>query len=430
MARGFLLAFLLLVSSVAWAQTSVSGVRTWAAAGQTRVVFDLSRATEHRVFTLTGPDRVVIDFEAASMDLDRLGSLQTQGLVTQLRGARRDGGNLRIVLDLEEAVEVRSFLAQPNDIYGHRLVVDLVGTEPQRPQPVRTASQSGRRDIIVAVDAGHGGEDPGAIGPSGVFEKDVVLAVAERLAALINREPGMRAVLIRDGDYYVGLGERTRRARQHQADLFVSLHADAIASRNVRGASVYTLSRNGASTEAARMLAQRENAADLIGGVSLNDKDDLVASVILDLSRAATVESSSLLASTLLGRLGEVATIHKRGAERAGFRVLRSLDIPSVLVELAFISNPEEEQLLSQRAHQDRLAGALLAGIRDYTESALLPELRMARGEGADTREHLVQRGETLSAIARRYEVNLTALRAANDLSGDHILVGTRLIIP
>ncbi len=429
MARSLVLLWLLLLSPAVWAQATIEGIRTWAGADQTRVVFDLSEPAAHRVFTLPDPSRVVIDFQAASLNPVLLAMANAQGLVRGLRAAPRDEGGLRVVLDLTQAVEVKSFLIRPNETYGHRLVVDLTSEQRRTPEPVRTVAGTGRRELVIAIDAGHGGEDPGAIGPGGTYEKNVVLAVARQLAALVNREPGMRAVLIRDGDYYVGLRERTRLAREHRADMFISLHADAIAHRGVQGASVYTLSRRGASTEAARLLAQRENSSDLIGGVSLEDKDDLVATVLLDLSRAATVESSTVLANMMLDRLAETTTIHKRRVEQAGFAVLRSLDMPSVLVELAFISNPQEERKLATAEHQARLARALMAGVRDYAEKALLPELRVAGGPAA-TREHVVQRGDTLSAIAQRYQVNIGSLRAANNLSGDHILVGSKLVIP
>jgi N-acetylmuramoyl-L-alanine amidase len=422
-----LLGLLLLLPSSVLAQASIDGIRTWAGSGHTRVVFDLSERIDHSVFALSGPSRVVIDFHNARLDPIMLAAAEAQGLVSAMRSAPRERGGLRVVLDLAQPAEVKSFLVRPNDTYGHRLVIDLATQRRPAAEPVRTVAGSGRRELVIAIDAGHGGEDPGAIGPSGTFEKNVVLAVARRLAELVDREPGMRALLIREGDYYIGLRERTRRAREHRADMFISLHADANAHRGVQGASVYTLSRSGASTEAARLLAARENSSDLIGGVSLDDKDDLVATVLLDLSRAATVESSAELANAVLGRLGEIGTIRKRGVEQAGFAVLRSLDMPSVLVELAFISNPQEERRLANAEHQQRMARALMSGIRDYAQSTMLPELRMAEG---GRREHVVRRGDTLSGIAQRYQINVSTLRAANNLAGDRIVVGSKLIIP
>ncbi|RFA30606.1 N-acetylmuramoyl-L-alanine amidase [Alkalilimnicola ehrlichii] len=429
MARILALLSLLLLSPSALAQVSVDGVRTSSTDNGTRVVFDLSGPVEHRVFSLPDPHRVVVDFENTTVDAAVLEAAEGQGVVRNLRGARRDRRDYRVVLDLQSQADVKSFLVKPNDSYGHRLVVDLGGnSRGESPaEPVRTASERNRRELVIAIDAGHGGRDPGAIGPGGTFEKDVVLEVARRLADLVDREPGMRPVLIRDGDYFLELRERTRRAREQQADMFISLHADANPRRNVQGASVYTLSNQGATSEAARVLAARENSADLIGGVSLDDKDDLVATVLLDLSRAATVESSVELAQFMLGRLGAVGRVHRNSVEKAGFVVLKSLDMPSVLVELAFISNPDEERRLRDANHQARLAQAIMGGVRDYAEHALLPELRMAAGE---QREHVVQRGDTLSGIARRYQVNLSSLRSANNLQGDRIMVGSTLVIP
>ncbi|KAB7628350.1 N-acetylmuramoyl-L-alanine amidase [Alkalilimnicola sp. S0819] len=416
---------LLLLPMLAWGRVTVDGVRTWAAPDHTRVVFDLSAPAEHEVFTLSGPDRVVIDLEQAAADTARLQGAKAEGLLKRIRSARRGEQGLRVVLDVGAEVAAKSFLVKPNGTYGHRLVIDL-RKKKAADQPVRTAPQGGRRELVIAIDAGHGGEDPGAIGKAGTYEKDVVLGVARKLAALIQREPGMSPLLIRTGDYYVGLRDRTRKARQGGADMFISIHADAVETRSVKGSSVYTLSRNGASTEAARLLAARENSADLIGGVSLEGKDDLVASVLVDLSRAATVEASVELADRLLGELGKVGRVHKSQVEHAGFVVLKNLDIPSVLVELAFISNPSEEKRLRNPAEQRRLAQALMQGLRGYAEHSMPPPgLRMAGG-----RQHVVRRGDTLSGIAQTYSVSLQQLRSSNSLVGDDIRVGTTLMIP
>jgi N-acetylmuramoyl-L-alanine amidase len=341
---------------------------------------------------------------------------------------------MRVVFDLDNAVKPKSFLLKPNREYGHRLVVDLYDGETatkQRSQPVKTAKALGQRDVVIAVDPGHGGEDPGARGLKGTYEKDVVLAVAHKLAASINDQEGMRAVLIRDGDYYLGLRKRIAKAREHQADLFVSIHADAFHDPNVRGSSVYTLSRSGASNEAARWLAERENSADLVGGVSLEDKDDMLASVLLDLSQIGTLQASSEAASRVLSQLKGLGKTHKRKVQQAGFVVLKSPDIPSMLVETAFITNPQEELRLKSEEYQQKIATALMMGIRDYFKFQPPPGTLLASNQVRKApRKHVISRGETLIAIANRYQVSVSRLRNANELKDDTIRIGQVLQIP
>ncbi len=413
-------------AGAAAAAVVVEGVRASEDGERTRIVFDLSAGSEHQVFTLTDPVRVVIDLPNARLNAEMLGSL---GVLRGMRSGTRGERGLRIVLDLSEAVRVRSFAVGPAGGHGHRLVVDLQteGVRRDRSQPVRSVEERGIEEVVVAIDAGHGGVDPGAVGPGGTFEKDIALAMARRLYDLMEREPGLTPVLIRTGDYYMGLRDRTRKAHEHNADVFISLHVDAIdGNRNVRGASVYALSRDGASSEAARLLARRENAADMIGGVSLRDKDDTLASVLVDLSRAHTIEASLEMGGIVLRELGARTDVLRNRVEQAGFAVLKSLDMPSLLVELGFMTNPHDERRLNDPRYQQQLAEALLRGVRGYSERYLLPELRQAQG----AREHRVERGETLSAIARRYRVSLQHLRAANDLADDRIAVGKTLVIP
>ena len=280
------------------------------------------------------------------------------------------------------------------------------------------------RDVIIAIDAGHGGIDPGARGNKGLLEKDAVLAIARRLETLVKREPGMRPVMIRDGDYFISLRKRVNKARASQSDLFISIHADAFDDSRVSGSSVYALSQRGATTEAARLLANRENAADLIGGVSLEDKDDMLASVLLDLSQNATIEASVDVASRVLQGLKRLGKVHKSRVEQAGFAVLKSPDIPSILVETAFISNPQEERRLRTAKHQQAMAEAMMLGVRSYFKANPPPGTRIA------AREHVIERGDTLSAIAERYNISLAALRSANNISGDRIRIGQVLHIP
>jgi N-acetylmuramoyl-L-alanine amidase len=344
----------------------VRAVRLWAGPDSTRVVLDLSGSAQHSLQVLKNPDRVVLDVAGARL----AGSAHTApagaGAVKQVRMARRPSGELRIVLDLVRPIQAKSFLTAPNDRYGYRLVIDL-GVSQGIDTPVKVEhAPPDARDLIIAIDAGHGGEDPGAIGMHGTREKDVVLAIARQLALKINAEPGMKAVLTRNGDYFVPLRDRMRRARAQQADLFVSVHADSIRDRRVDGSSVYILSQRGATDEASRWLAERENASDLIGGVSLDDKDDVLASVLLDLSQSASLSASQVAAERVLHQLNRVGEIRKPQVQQARFMVLKSPDIPSMLVETAYISNPQEEFRLRGAAHQAKLAAAIHQGVHDY----------------------------------------------------------------
>lgn len=341
-------------------------------ADSTRLVFDLNGPVEHSVFTLSKPERVVVDIQNVSLRTELPARPEHIPVISGIRNAPRDKDNLRVVLDLNEAVRPKSFLLSPEgSADGYRLVIDLVGGgegAPRIPQAVtRRAPETGAlRDVIIAIDAGHGGKDPGAVGKRGTYEKHVVLEIARELARQINRERGMKAVLIRDGDYYIGLRERIQKARAQKADLFVSIHADAYKNTDAKGSSVYALSLRGASSEAAQWLANRENASELIGGVSLDDKDDLVASVLLDLSQTATIQSSLDVGDEILQELKRHGRLHRDSVQQAGFMVLKSPDIPSILVETAFISNPEEERKLSSRQYQGKMAQAILSGIKRY----------------------------------------------------------------
>lgn len=428
------LGWLLLLLATSFAQAAkleIQGVRLWAAPDNTRVVFDVSGPAAHRLFTLKAPDRLVIDLDNARMSDKARKSLTSAGMVTGLRSGQRNKENLRVVLDLSRPVKPKSFVLKPNDQYGHRLVVDLYDSATSTRTAPRTESKSIEsstlRDVVVAIDAGHGGEDPGARGKHGAREKDVVLAIARKLAALVNREPGMRAVLVRSGDYYVGLRKRMEIARKHRADLFMSIHADAFSDRRVQGSSVFVLSRRGASSEMARWLAARENAADLVGGVSLDDKDDLLAEVLLDLAQAATLEASIQVAEKVFYHMKKIGNVHKKTVQHAGFMVLKSPDIPSLLVETAFISNPAEESRLKSSRHQQAVAEALFKGITGYFAEHAPPGTRIARTQ---SRQHVIRNGDTLSQLARRYGISMGDLRTANNLRSDRLMVGKVLKIP
>jgi N-acetylmuramoyl-L-alanine amidase len=331
---------------------------------------------------------------------------------------------------------------EPNQQYGHRLVVDLIeeGARKAREeaQPTVTESRNGKRDIVVVVDAGHGGEDPGAIGPRGTREKDVVLSMARTLADLIEKEPGYTARLTRTGDYYIDLRSRTILARKHNADLFVSVHADAFRTPQPRGASVFALSQRGATSETARWLAQSENRSDLIGGaggVSLDGRDDMLAGVLLDLSMTASINSSLGVGNTILNQLGGVAKLHKKGVEQAAFAVLKSPDIPSILVEAGFISNPTEEKNLGSAGYRRKLSEAVFRGIDDYFSKTPPPGTLLAwqkrNGDGSSqASQYRIQRGDTLSGVARRMQTSVSRLMQYNGLNNDRVMVGQTIRIP
>jgi N-acetylmuramoyl-L-alanine amidase len=430
---------LLLASGSAAAQSpALKDVRVWGSPDSTRVVLDLTAPASYTLFSLSGPERIVIDFEALDADLAELASPPASGVVKSVRFGERGRAGLRVVIDVEGKVDAKGFLTPPNETYGHRLVVDLghatsATAAAPVPAPVKVAGGGTQRDLVIAIDAGHGGEDPGAIGKAGTREKTVALAIARKLAERINAEPGMRAVLTRTGDYFVKFKDRIARARANQADLFVSIHADAFMDRNVRGSSVYVLSTRRASSEAAKMLADRENAADLIGGVSLHDKSDVLASVLLDLSQNATINASRDAAARVLAELDVVGRLKKSDVQHASLIVLTSPDVPSMLVETAFISNPDEERKLRDPGHQDRLAAAVHAGVRRYFYDFPPPGTRvavLAARERGQALRHVVSPGETLVDVAGRYAVGIDELRRTNHLETETVASGTILEIP
>ena len=416
------------------APAKVGDVRLWSGPEGTRLVLDLSAPVRHEVFTLENPDRIVIDLQHTRLAM-RKALPVGQGPARSVRSGPQDDGALRIVLDLESRQTVKSFMVAPDGAAGHRLVVEMPpvatsqaaaaaaspGATPPAPtpplaqqvltassaalsrqaaaNPVKTLAASAKgRDLVVAVDAGHGGQDPGAIGRGGTREKEVTLAIARRLAKAIDAEEGMRAVLIRDGDYFISLRGRVRKAREHGADMFVSVHADSVLDRSVSGSSVYVLSLRGASDEASRWLAERENAADLMGGVSLDDKNDVLASVLLDVTQKEAVSNSVEAADAVLGALRRVGHVHgSHRVRHAGFVVLKSPDIPSMLVETAFISNAGDERKLRDPAYQQRVAEAIHAGVRDFFYDKPPPGTKLAaivaaRRGGATPAQTLAER--------------------------------------
>ena len=424
------LMFSTLFSSPLMAAT-VNGVRMWAGPDNTRLVFDISGPIDHKVFTLRKPNRIVVDMQNTRLRSQASELDFSDGLVTDLRSGERNGNDLRMVLDLKGEVRPKSFLLKPTKQYGHRLVIDLQDTRAKKsrkikrqvsPDPKGTA-----RDIIVAIDAGHGGDDPGATGRRGTREKDVVLAIARQLEQLIKNERGMRPVMIRRGDYFVGLKDRRKKARELKADLFISIHADAFRNGRARGTSVYVLSQGSASSKAAKWLAENENSSDLIGGVSLGDKDDLLGSVLLDLSRNASIAASLDVGGKVLQQLKVIGRVHKNRVEQAGFAVLKAPDIPSILVETGYISNKYEENNLRNKKHQHKLARAMLGGVRSYFRHNAPPGTLLARAD----RKHTIRRGETLSGIASKYQISQRTLRSTNRLASNTVLkIGQTLRIP
>jgi len=380
----------LFLGGVAAAQADVVATRIWPARDYTRVTVESRNELKYALFAIKDPERLVLDLDGVDAGplLHELQNKVAAGdpYIASLRVARNRPGVTRVVLDLKAEVKPQVFTLKPIADYGHRLVLDLypvVAPDPLAalleldgkiaggaPKPGPARGPSGAKPKVarlatIVIDPGHGGEDPGARGRRGSHEKDITLLIARRLKGLIDAEPEMRAVLTRDGDYYLALSDRVQKARNLKADLFVSVHADAFIRPHARGSSVFALSQRPTS-EAARWLAKQENGSDLIGGVNLNNRDPYVTQVLLDLSQTATTDHSLRLGGAVLAELGQVNTLHKARVEQAGFAVLKAPDVPSILVETAFISNPEEEKRLNDQAYQDRLARAILSGIKRY----------------------------------------------------------------
>jgi N-acetylmuramoyl-L-alanine amidase len=456
--RKFLLAVILLFPLLCIAgPVSVHNLRLWQAPDNTRLVFDLSGPLEHRLSTLNDPERIVIDMDNARLQ-DGLAALDvSQSYIAAIRAADQANGKLRITLELKRPVRSHSFMLKPYGQYGHRLVVDLndevvakalPDPEPRAAPPAREVLAP--RDLVVAIDAGHGGEDPGAIGRRyRTREKDVVLAIARELYKLVAAEPGMKPVMIRDGDYFIPLAKRTRKARNNGADVFISIHADAVRGSQARGSSVYALSTRGASSTLAKLLADDENSSDWTGGVSIDDLEPDVTRVLGDMALDATIGDSLVLGHDMLGSMRAVGPLHSTRPGQAGFMVLKST-IPSVLIETAFISNPDEERKLRDRGFQQRMAKSIFSGLKRSTPRliarrgtgneavraaapahASIPSTQTAQAVPASgAREHIVKPGETLSAIARLYDIHVEALRFLNGIQGSDLAVGTKLQVP
>ena len=429
-------------------------IRVRSAPQYTRVVLEASAALDYRIVGARGGKQTGIELSnldaTAQFDLNEVnlaGSRISGMSYAQRRFARqRISGKVsrRLLLKSAMALRAEAFLLDPVPPYGHRLVIDLYPVGDQKTAAEPAYRSTDKHEVIIAIDAGHGGEDPGAVGAGGILEAAVVLQLARRIATQLEATPGLRALLVRDGDYYVPRRERMQKARASRADLFVSVHADAFKDPKVAGASVFALSSGGASSELARWLAAKESRSDLIGGVAgsvkLRDKDETLARVILDLSLEAQMNASLHLADTILAALTNKVELHRNGVEQADFEVLKSPDIPSVLVETGFLSNPEEARRLAEGGYQARVATAVADGIVAYVRRNPPPGSRFAAAQHQaaaarqentnDKRRHVISRGETLSTLAEFYGITTVQLRQANRLAGDRIRVGQVLLIP
>lgn len=424
------LAMLLISSSYA---AEVDSVRLWRAPDNTRLVLDLSGPVEHKVFTLDSPSRLVIDIKNSSLktSFDNLDVASTP--IAAMRSGLRGSADLRLVFDLKEPVSVKSFTLKAYEQYGDRLVIDIYDKKRRATKSVSKVVPVDNRRIIIAIDAGHGGEDPGALGPKKVREKVVALQIAKRLERLFDKDRYFTGELVRTGDYYLAHRKRTAIAHDKRADFFLSIHADAFTNPKANGASVYALSTRGATSEAARYLASKENRADLIGGagsLSLDDKDDALAEVLLDLSMTATLSSSLDAGSYVLKNMGGVARLHKKKVEQAGFLVLKSPDIPSLLIETGFISNPTEASRLSNGNYQQRMAQAIYTGLIGYFNDHPPAGTALAAAKNTRVRSYVIARGDTLSGIAQRYNTSVKRILSYNKMRSSSIKVGQKIMIP
>ena len=436
--RSLLCLFLLLPWIPALAAQGIDSIRLHRAPDHTRIVFDLNGPLEHKLDKLANPDRIVVDLMDADLNFDVAKLEYASSPITNIRVGKHDGNRTRVVFDLNAAVRPRTNLLKPVDPFGWRLVIDLFDDKSaevktvERPAP----TLAGDRKMVVAIDAGHGGEDPGARGPSGVYEKNVVLSIAKRLYAQMEKEPGMKPVLVRTGDYYVPLAERRKIASdRHQADVFISIHADAFTDHSAHGASVFALSNRGATSARAGYLAKIANESDRVAGVYEEEKDNNgLLSVLADMTTSGSMAHSLYLGRQVLEEMGDVTKLHgnRKRVEQAAFVVLKEPSMVSILVETGFISNRTEEKNLNSSRHQEKLAKAILNGVRKYFETHPAPGTwYAARRNGGDAlASHRIQPGDTLSSIARRYSVSESSLRVSNNLQSDIIKVGQVLRIP
>ena len=413
---------------------SINSVRIWPSPSNTRVVLDLKDQPKYSWFTLKNPNRLVIDLADTKQDLDFSKIANNSELVTKIRySTPKSKDAVRIVLELDKKVQPQIFALQPTAPYGNRLVVDLPDNRPGQSNLIEQPVNKRHQDIIIAIDAGHGGEDPGSIGPTGTYEKNVVLRISKKLAALIDAEPGMRSVLIRTGDYYLTPNRRPEIAREKKADLFVSIHADAFTQPQPNGASVWVLSTGRANSELGRWLENTEQHSELLGGaaeiIQDTNNERYLTQALLDMSMDHSIATSYDVGRNILSELRAMMKLHKKSPQAASFAVLTSPDIPSILVETGFISNPRDEKNLNWSKHQHNLARSIFKGIKAHFR-ATPPDGTLWAKRKPKSRTHKVERGDSLSELALRYNVSVNNLKRANNLNSDMVRIGQVLNIP
>lgn len=429
--RCFLFFIFLLFCQVSLAQNILKDIRISSSNDDSRIVIDLHEKSSSNIFSLENPDRLVIDLKNTKLKKGFKLSSYPRESIRNIRFSEGNGSHLRLVIDLSSTFKYSYFNLPKGTLYDHRLVVDLKSND----SPIKNDSVQhsvAERKVVVVIDPGHGGKDPGAIGPSKIYESNVVLAISLRLAEYINRTTDMKAVLTRDDDTFIVLRDRMKMGRESKADLFLSIHADALDNPRVKGASVYTLSLKGASDEAARVFAERENAYSSISEVAISNMDKDAVSLLTDLSQNFSMKASKEAAGIILNELSKVGSIRKKKVQEAGFAVLKSPDVPSVLIETTYISNPNEEARLNSRSYQDKLARAIFEGTRQYffinppKNTILANRIK----SGSRVISYRVKRGDTLSEIAELYGIRLSTLKSFNGISGNMIRINQTLQIP
>ena len=431
------LLFILFFSVISNAANRIDGVRVWPAPENTRVVFDLKNKPDYSYFTLDKPQRLVIDFKSSENAIALKNIAKNDKRITRIRTSQsKNKKTTRIVLELATKYKTAIFPLTPAGQYGHRLVVDLHDKEPiKKAKPVQqsTKYEQQQRNVIIGIDAGHGGEDPGSIGPKGTHEKKVTLAIAKKLQKLINAEKGMSAIMIRTGDYYVGLDRRTELARKERVDFLVSIHADAFRTPQPNGASVWVVSNRRAESELSRWLDNRQRNSELLGGgggVIKTTTDDNLALTLADMSREHSLDVSIGVSKNVISQLKKVTKLHKKSTQYKSLAVLKASDIPSILVETGFISNHKEERNLTSGSHQTKLAKALHSGIKQYFIEHPLSGSYFASLTSKAALKHKVRSGESLSVLAKRYNVSVTQLKTLNKLNSNVVRIGQTLKIP
>ena len=426
--------FLLFNSASVLASNKVEDVRIWPSPDNTRVVFDLASEPEYTYFSLKNPHRLVIDFKNTKRALDFNKINSPKSLIKNVRQSQpKNKKSVRVVLDLTKEVNSRLFKLTPYGPYGHRLVVNLQDDNADTPSNYVRESANGKRDIVVAIDAGHGGHDPGAVGANGTYEKEVAFAISKKLAAMVNAERGMVAKMTRDGDYYLTVGRRSEIARREKADVLISIHADAFTTSKPRGASVWVLTLKRANTEIGRWLERSEQHSELLGGaaevIQDTQSEKYLAKALLDMSMDHALTSGYDLSTEVIRELNKVTRVHQKTTQLGNFGVLKSPDIPSILVEAGFMSNPHEERLLNDPAHQRKIAKAVFNATKRFF-SRQAPDGTLYASLRGGRREHVVERGDSLSVLAQRYNVTVNGIKQANNLSRSHIRIGQTLKIP